>query len=96
VASDKLKGNSDLGSGSKMSKILMERFCVVGDISRSRSSLTRTLVSQFTLLASTKKGTKPDFHGALGGEEAKELYQYASLYTSLSHGSSIRFELFER
>ncbi|PBP15273.1 hypothetical protein BUE80_DR013996, partial [Diplocarpon rosae] len=25
-------------------------------------------VSQFTLLASTKKGSKPDFHGALGGE----------------------------
>lgn len=32
-------------------------------------------VSQFTLLASTKKGSKPDFHGALGGDEAKELYQ---------------------
>ncbi|XMA07472.1 hypothetical protein WAI453_000263 [Rhynchosporium graminicola] len=32
-------------------------------------------VSQFTLLASTKKGSKPDFHGALGGEQAKELYQ---------------------
>ncbi|KAK1828164.1 D-tyrosyl-tRNA deacylase [Podospora conica] len=32
-------------------------------------------VSQFTLLASTKKGNKPDFHGALGGEEAKSLYQ---------------------
>ncbi|KAH6713185.1 deacylase [Leptodontidium sp. 2 PMI_412] len=33
-------------------------------------------VSQFTLLASTKKGTKPDFQGALGGEQAKELYQH--------------------
>lgn len=33
-------------------------------------------VSQFTLLASTKKGNKPDFHGALGGDEARELYQY--------------------
>ncbi|KAI9849930.1 MAG: D-tyrosyl-tRNA(Tyr) deacylase [Sclerophora amabilis] len=33
-------------------------------------------VSQFTLLASTKKGSKPDFHGAMGGEEAKELYDY--------------------
>ncbi|KAH6674303.1 deacylase [Halenospora varia] len=27
------------------------------------------------LCASTKKGSKPDFHGALGGEQAKELYQ---------------------
>lgn len=32
-------------------------------------------VSQFTLLASTKKGSKPDFHGALGGDLARELYQ---------------------
>lgn len=34
-----------------------------------------TKVSQFTLLASTKKGSKPDFHGAVGGEQAKILYQ---------------------
>ncbi|KAI1270707.1 D-tyrosyl-tRNA deacylase [Xylariaceae sp. FL1019] len=33
-------------------------------------------VSQFTLLASTKKGNKPDFHGAAGGEEARTLYDY--------------------
>jgi len=33
-------------------------------------------VPQFTLLASTKKGSKPDFHGALGGDQAKELYQH--------------------
>ncbi|KAJ9141805.1 D-aminoacyl-tRNA deacylase [Pleurostoma richardsiae] len=33
-------------------------------------------VSQFTLLASTKKGSKPDFHGAMGGDEARRLYEY--------------------
>ena len=33
-------------------------------------------MSQFTLLASTKKGSKPDFHGAAGGEKAKELYDH--------------------
>lgn len=44
--------------------------------SRSRIPSNAPLpVSQFTLLASTKKGSKPDFHGALGGDEAKELYQ---------------------
>ena len=38
--------------------------------------LTVGAVSQFTLLASTKKGNKPDFHGAAGGQDAKRLYQY--------------------
>jgi D-tyrosyl-tRNA(Tyr) deacylase len=33
-------------------------------------------VSQFTLLASTKKGAKPDFHGAANPEEARRLYHY--------------------
>lgn len=33
-------------------------------------------MSQFTLLAKTKKGTKPDFHGAASPEEARRLYQY--------------------
>lgn len=32
-------------------------------------------VSQFTLMAKTKKGTKPDFHMAQKGHLAKELYE---------------------
>ena len=40
-----------------------------------------SVVSQFTLLASTKKGSKPDFHGAANGEEAKELYD--AFYTRI-------------
>ncbi len=43
----------------------------------SHDRLTHSFtVSQFTLLASTKKGHKPDFHGAMGGSQAKELYDY--------------------
>lgn len=33
-------------------------------------------MSQFTLLARTKKGTKPDFHGAANPEDASSLYEY--------------------
>ncbi|KAL9613204.1 MAG: hypothetical protein Q9167_002220 [Letrouitia subvulpina] len=38
--------------------------------------ITERIVSQFTLLASTKKGSKPDFHGAAGGVQARELYDH--------------------
>ncbi|KKY18747.1 putative d-tyrosyl-trna deacylase [Phaeomoniella chlamydospora] len=40
-------------------------------------------VSQFTLYASTKKGNKPDFHGAAKSEIAKELYDY--FFTRVQH-----------
>ncbi len=43
-------------------------------------------MSQFTLLASTKKGNKPDFHGAMGGEDAKRLYEY--FYCKVQEGYS--------
>lgn len=39
-------------------------------------TLILMIVSQFTLLARTKKGTKPDFHGAASPEEASRLYHY--------------------
>lgn len=32
-------------------------------------------VSQFTLFARTVKGTKPDFHRAMGGNDARVIYE---------------------
>ena len=56
----------------------MEKFyvvCAMIYVLLRNFEVSPVLVSQFTLLASTKKGSKPDFHGALGGEQAKELYE---------------------
>lgn len=39
-------------------------------------SCSHSTVSQFTLLAKTSKGTKPDFHGAANPVEASRLYHY--------------------
>jgi D-aminoacyl-tRNA deacylase len=44
-------------------------------------------VSQFTLMANTKKGNKPDFHGAAKPEFAKELYDYFVTRIRELHGS---------
>ena len=68
-------------SGSKMYRTLKGRSFAVRQKRlreyRHRLAIRLTFtVSQFTLLASTKKGNKPDFHGAAGGEEARELYDH--------------------
>lgn len=40
------------------------------------SNFSILAVSQFTLYGTIKKGTKPDFHKAAKGEEAKKLYDF--------------------
>lgn len=40
----------------------------------SESNLSVLSISQFTLYGTIKKGTKPDFHRAAKGQEAKHLY----------------------
>lgn len=54
------------------------KYFVVGQLRAKQSGKILILhtVSQFTLYASTKKGSKPDFHKSAGGEQAKELYQH--------------------
>ncbi|MCJ1446922.1 MAG: D-tyrosyl-tRNA(Tyr) deacylase [Stictis urceolatum] len=53
-------------------------------------------VSQFTLLASTKKGSKPDFHGAAGGAQAKFLYEsFVSKVQSMYHADRVKDGVFQ-
>lgn len=53
-------------------------------------------VSQFTLLASTKKGSKPDFHAAAKPDHAKELYEYfLSQLSGLYSPSKVRDGIFQ-
>ena len=45
-------------------------------------------MSQFTLLAATKKGNKPDFHGLARPEIAKDLYEYFVSQVRALHGQA--------
>ena len=64
-------------SGKEAFRISTEKCCAVGrGYEPLCSGADLYSVSQFTLLASTKKGSKPDFHGAMGGDQAKVLYQH--------------------
>lgn len=48
------------------------------------------LVSQFTLYAEVNKGTKPDFHKAMGGEQAQQLYQkFLQMVTEQHSGGKV-------
>lgn len=53
-------------------------------------------VSQFTLLASVKKGNKPDFHKSANGEKAKELYdQFFKKVQSLYQADRVKDGVFQ-
>ncbi|KAF2093730.1 putative aminoacyl-tRNA hydrolase [Rhizodiscina lignyota] len=53
-------------------------------------------VSQFTLLATTKKGNKPDFHKSAGAEKARELYtKFFSRVQELYDGEKVKDGIFQ-
>ena len=64
--------------------------------SHSISALTLAKVSQFTLMANTKKGSKPDFHAAAKPETAKELYDvFVAKVRSLYEADKIKDGVFQ-
>lgn len=46
-------------------------------------------ISQFTLYCSLNKGKKPDFHHAMGGEGAKDLYNKVLMKLSEDYDSAM-------
>lgn len=52
------------------------------------------LVSQFTLMANTQKGLRPDFGPAMSPSEAKQLYDALVSYAHQHHKSSVQTGIF--
>ncbi|KEZ45193.1 hypothetical protein SAPIO_CDS2651 [Scedosporium apiospermum] len=74
-------GDTEKEADSLAAKVLKLKIWDGENGSRWKRSVTEIegeilCVSQFTLLAKTSKGNKPDFHQAAPGEEAKRLYHY--------------------
>ena len=85
-----------MSSGNRASRISPAKsFAVCGPLAATGVS-DRAAVSQFTLLASTKKGSKPDFHGAAGGEQAKLLYEsLVARIRDLYHSDRVKDGVFQ-
>jgi len=62
----------------------------------TRPTSDSAVVSQFTLLASVKKGNKPDFHKSANAEKAKELYdQFFKKVQSLYQEERVKDGVFQ-
>lgn len=71
------------------------RFVELGICTRQKAILILA-VSQFTLLASTKKGSKPDFHKSAGPDKGRELYTaFFSKIQELYHQERVKDGVFQ-